>query len=148
MLPFLNSPSGGIQETVNEVGEISRTANWVGGVSDSISKERVETITLLSSAFWLNYVALHTVQKLYAIYNGSGHMHCKLPMAEVLGLYIRGIHRVIMIYILHILWWLCNHRNLSIASWSDAKGTFGQNGIILASVFRQKVCLLCTHRTI
>ena len=30
------------------------------------------------------------------------HMRCKLPLTSILGSYIRGIHRVTMIYILHI----------------------------------------------
>ena len=33
---------------------------------------------------------------------GSGHMRCNLPMTSILGSYIRGIHHVTMIYILHI----------------------------------------------
>ena len=33
---------------------------------------------------------------------GSEHIHCKLPLTWILGSYIRGIHHVTMIYILHI----------------------------------------------
>ena len=32
----------------------------------------------------------------------SGHIRCKLPLTSILGSYIHGIHRVTMIYILHI----------------------------------------------
>ena len=32
----------------------------------------------------------------------SGHMCCKLPLSSILRLYIHGIHRITIIYILHI----------------------------------------------
>ena len=45
-------------------------------------------------------------QRMFAVHvlcaKGEGHMRCKLPKAEVLGSYIRGIHQLTMIHVIYI----------------------------------------------
>ena len=52
-----------------------------------------------------------------------------------------------MLYIICIVQWLCNHRNLSIARWSDID--FVENSVISVSVFRLQLCMqwLYNHNT-
>ena len=63
--------------------------------------------------------SVHIRPKLRPENIGSGHMRRKLPKAEVLGSYIRGIHHVTMIHVIYTLiawyedaiftkWCICN----------------------------------------
>ena len=63
----------------------------------------------------LVYIYIYTsLQRKFAV-----HMHCKLPLTSILRSYICGIHCVTMIYMLHMVRWLHNHRILRIARRSD-----------------------------